>query len=167
MWASRRWHGADAFDPYGSRSTGTLSGGTLTITVPWAELHHTRKLGFAVDSFAADPQGDQASGGSFAPGTPPHWHFEPDIAVRVTSLSARFRPAAPVHGKVFKVAGVTERLSTGEARSASAACSSRLGRAVLAGRHCSWRMPKSSRGKWLKVAIRADGLSRSYSFVIR
>jgi hypothetical protein len=142
-----RWNGKDNFDPYGSAATGVLSGDTLTIAVPLRELDSTRKLAFAVLTFGPGDGSDEAPDGSFAPGTPPRWEFEPTAVVA-------FSPAAPVHGRRFAVVAP------------GATCSATLAGAKLA-RGCTWRIPSGARGKRLRVVVSVAGSTRVYSFRVR
>lgn len=158
--------GRDNFDPYGSSATGALAGGTLTIRVPLAELGKTTHFTFAVVTFAAAEASDEAPTGSFAPGTPPRWDFSPRVSPQVTSLSARFKPAAPMHGKRFAVASVRGALSDGTARAATPTRSATLAGKPLA-RGCAWVLPRTAKGKRLAVTVHASGVARRYAFDVR
>jgi hypothetical protein len=162
-----RWNGRDNFDPYGSRAKATVAGDTLALTIPLAELGAPARLAFAVLTFAAGDASDEAPDGSFAPGTPPRWSYSPAGAATVESISARFTPSVPVHGKPFALARVTARLSSGATRThRGAACSARP-RALAVGTGCRFRVPAAARGKRLAVTVRAGGVSRLYGFRVR
>lgn len=161
-----RWDGT-AFPAYGSAATGSLDGGTLTITVPLSELGNTTKLAFAVVASTRNAVGDEAPDGSFAPGTPPRWQFSPQVAPHVVSITARFAPRSPVHGRRFAVTRVIAGLSTGGTRAAAASlCVARLSGTPLKGR-CSWRIPFGGRGKRLIVTVSVEGVARRYAFAVR
>jgi hypothetical protein len=92
------------------------------------------------------------------------WQLSPGAAV--TSISARFAPALPTHGKRFALVGLTTTFADGTTGTAAATCT-----AALAGRRlpasCGWNLPANARGKKLVVRVRGAGLSRVYTLSVR
>jgi hypothetical protein len=135
-----RWSGTDWEIVEPTRATFSLSGSTLTIGVPLAELGDPASISFVVQTRGAAGGDDAPDTGTWKLSTAP-------------PLAARFTPAAPVHGKLFTVGGV-------------ASCVVKLGWKTLAG-GCRPRIPAPARGKALTVAVRANGQSRTYRFTVR
>ena len=139
-------------------ATASLSGATLTITVPLSELGNGPTIGFRISTPAR-------TGEDVAPAdSKPEWRFSPAATVR--SIAATFTPAAPAHGRRFAVARVRTAFSDGTTGTAPAACTARLRRSPLGG-SCRWRIPASASGKTLSIVVRAAGLRRAYSFRVR
>lgn len=132
-----------------------LTGAVLTIGVPTAELGATQ-FGFKVSTPA--PAGEDVAPNSGL------WHVALDATT--VSVAARFSPATPVHGRVFKLAGVTTTLSDGSHGDGAAACRATLGGRATAG-GCRWSIPKTARGQKLVVTVTAAGANRVYRFVVR
>jgi hypothetical protein len=100
----------------------SLTGSTLVLSVPLAEIGDPKQISFVVQTRGA-------TGGDDAPdsGT---WQLS-------TAASVRFAPAQPVHGRVFAVVGATT-------------CRAKLaGKALSQG--CRWRLPAKARGAQLTV----------------
>ena len=123
-------------------ATANLSGATLTIVVPLAELGGAQRIGFRVST--PGPTGeDRAPDASLAP-----WQYS-------LAPSISFTPAAPVHGKTF-AAHVP----------AGATCRATVGKTLLRGA-CRWRIPAGAAGKRLAVVVTSGGAKKTYSFRVR
>ena len=135
-----RWSGTgwEVVEPSGA--TFTLSGSTLTIGVPLAELGDPATISFVVQTRGPAGGDDAPDTGTWKLATAPR-------------LVARFTPAVPLHGKLFTVGGV-------------ASCVVKVGGTTLPG-GCRPRIPASARGKALTVTVRANGQSRAYRFTVR
>jgi hypothetical protein len=151
-----RWNGSD-FPGFGADFSTTLNEGTLAFSFPWRAIGSPARIAFAVVTFDAADAVDQAP--------EPRWRFSPTITPKVTSLSARFTAARPVHGKRFAVAKVRTVLSNGRNPVAKATCAATLAGKALAG-GCAWKIPASGKGKRLVVTVRAAGIARRYAFVV-
>lgn len=138
-------------------ATARLTGGTLTIRVPRAELEASGgPVGFVVST-------PGPAGRDRAPDTG-EWRFSPDATVR--RLVTSFAPAAPAHGKRFALRSVVAVFSDGTSGTAPAACRASLD-GVRLGASCRWRIPTGARGKKLAVVIRSAGLSTTLRFTVR
>lgn len=137
-------------------ATATLSGATLTIAVPFAELGPSDRIGF----FIATPG---PSGADRAPNAG-EWQLSPNAAV--TAISPSFSPATPRRGHTFALTRVTTRFSDGTSGTAVATCTARLGTVRLAA-GCRWRLRANARGKKLTVVVRAAGLAKMVRFTVR
>jgi len=148
-----RSNGESTADP---AATATLSGATLTIAVPFAELGPSDRIGF----FIATPG---PSGADRAPNAG-EWQLSPNAAV--TAISPSFSPATPRRGHTFALTRVTTRFSDGTSGTAVATCTARLGTVRLAA-GCRWRLRANARGKKLTVVVRAAGLAKMVRFTVR
>lgn len=121
-----------------------------TVTVNRSELGGTTGFIFGASTFldssetAVDDAPDSGA-----------WIYDLDLKPVLDTLAARFAPAKPKAGKVFRLAGTTLRLEDGTTVKAdSITCVAKLNGKRLAGR-CSWRMPKNAKGKRLVVTLTA------------
>jgi hypothetical protein len=81
--------------------------------------------------------------------------YDLELKPVLDTLAARFAPAKPKAGKVFKLGVTTLRLEDGTTVKAdSISCVAKLNGKRLAGR-CSWRLPKNAKGKRLVVTLTA------------
>jgi hypothetical protein len=81
------------------------------------------------------------------------------------TLSAQFSPVKPKAGKPFRLRMSSLELDDGSTvRADAVTCVARVGAKRLAGR-CSWRIPKTARGKLLTVTLTAryEGVSATFS----
>jgi hypothetical protein len=93
--------------------------------------------------------GDDAPDGSGA------WVYDLKLTPVLESIAARFSPAKPKAGRVFRVAATTLVLDDGmEVKPDSIRCVARLAGKRLAG-NCSWRIAKTAKRKQLVVTITA------------
>jgi hypothetical protein len=155
-----RSHGEHVATP---RATWALTGGTLTITAPLSEFGGSGPFRFRVSTPAP-------SGGDTAPNKG-EWSFDPSASKRrATSLAATFRPAAPRHGKRFRVSSARLAYSDGTHAAAGSKlhCAAKLAghRHALRG-SCRWRIPASAARKKLVVVVRAAGVKRRYTLRVR
>ncbi len=155
-----RSHGEHVAAPL---ATWALTGGTLTITAPLSEFGSAGAFGFRVSTPAP-------AGGDRAPNSG-EWSFDPSASKRrATSLTARFHPAAPRHGKRFRVSSARITYSNGTRAAAGSRlhCTAKLAghRRALRG-SCRWRIPASAARKKLVVVVRAAGVKRRYTFRVR
>ena len=80
------------------------------------------------------------------------------------TLAARFSPAKPKAGRVFRLSGTTLRLDDRTAvKAESITCVAKLNGKRLAGR-CAWRIPRTGKGKRLVVTLTARYKGASATF---
>lgn len=92
------------------------------------------------------------------------WSYDLQLAPELGTLAARFAPAKPKAGKVFRLAGTTLRLEDETiVKADSITCVAKLNGKRLAGR-CSWRIPANARGKRLVVTLTARYKGTSATF---
>jgi hypothetical protein len=129
-------------------STLKSSNGGTSVSINRSELGNTHHLNFGVDTGLASNETAE----DLAPETSV---FRYDLALipQLGTLAARFSPAKPRAGHVFRLAGTTLRLDDGSiVKAESITCRATLNGKRLAGR-CSWRIPKNARGKRLVVYL--------------
>lgn len=134
------------------QAPGTLiaSPNFMTVTVNRSDLGGTTGFVFAVFSglLSTDAAEDDAPDNGV-------WVYDLELTPVLDTLAARFAPAKPKAGKVFKLSTTILRLEDGTAVKAdSITCVAKLNGKRLAGR-CSWRMPKNAKGKLLVVTLTA------------
>jgi hypothetical protein len=117
-----RWNGQGWELVSPSQAAFSLSGSTLTLSVPLAELGSPVQIGLVVETRGT-------AGGDNAPDVG-RWHIS-------TAAPVRFTPAQPVHGRVFSASG-------------AAKCKAKLRGRPLAGT-CRWKIPANARGASLVV----------------
>jgi hypothetical protein len=140
-------------------ATWTLSGPTLTIVVPFAELRAEDSVRFRVEALAA-------AGSDSAPDGPnAAWQFTPTAVP--TALAATFLPGTPQHGKPFAVRRVAAAFSDGTQGVATPTCVARLGVIQLRRSGCRWLLPANARGRPLTITLAAAGLKRTYRLRVR
>ena len=93
--------------------------------------------------------------------------FAYDLGLKpvLESLTAQFLPAKPKAGKPFRLRTSSLRLDDGSTvRADAVTCVARVGGKRLAG-GCSWRIPKSAKGKRLAITLTAryEGVSATFS----
>jgi hypothetical protein len=133
-------------------SAGTLraTNNNMTLTINRSDLGNTTGLFFA--AFASLDSNDSAE--DFAPDNGLAL-YDLDLKPVLDTLAAKFAPAKPKAGKIFRLAGTTLRLEDGTTVKAdSITCVATLNGKRLAGR-CSWRVPKNAKGKRLVVTLTA------------
>jgi hypothetical protein len=131
-----------------------------TITVNRSDLGDTRGFRFAVASglVTSDSAGDDVPDSGAAV-------YDLDLKPVLGTLAARFAPARPAAGRVFRLARTTLRLDDRTTvRAESINCVAKLSGKRLAGR-CAWRIPKNARGKRLVVTLTAryEGASATFT----
>jgi hypothetical protein len=134
------------------RAPGTLvaSPNFMTVTVNRSDLGAT--TGFVFLVFSGLVSNDSAE--DFAPDNGAAL-YDLDLKPVLDTLAAKFAPAKPKAGKIFRLAGTTLRLEDGTTVKAdSITCVAKLNGKRLAGR-CAWRMPKNAKGKRLVVTLTA------------
>ena len=176
-----RWGGTivNTVHPLVVQTQSSLSNGLWTVTVPASAIGNPQAISFfvltQVGPDQANPIEDRAPNSgtwSFppaAPAPPP-----PPPVPTVVSYNATYA-AAPVHGKAFRVTGLSLSLSNGSFAHAKALTC----RATLAGRQflggglsgCAFRLPKSAKGKRFVVTVTGSyasaSLTKSYAFRVR
>lgn len=139
------------------QTTLTLADNNKTIKINRSELGDA--TGFAVGVLTLLDSNDAAddAAGPFA--------YELELKPVLDTLAAKFAPAKPRHGKVFRLATTNLRLDDGTAVKAdSITCVAKLNGKRLAGR-CSWRIPANAKGKQLSVTLTAhyQGVSATFT----
>jgi hypothetical protein len=142
------WDGQQ-FVPYASRATGSISGDTVTITVPAGEIAAGKTIRYLLASYKGTEEdlAPDSSGGAEVFAT---------FALKLRPpVSVRFVPRAPRAGASFRAVGTGLRC-----------------RAALAGRAlrrgCRWSLPVSAHRKRLVVTVtNRAGRSRRFVFRVR
>jgi hypothetical protein len=137
-------------------ATASLTGDTLTITVPFAELGPSDRIGFFVKT--PGPSGEDR-----APNAG-EWEISPNAAV--TAIAPSFSPATPKHGHTFALTRLKTLFSDGNSGTATATCTAKLGTARLAA-GCRWRLRANAKGKRLTIVVRSAGLTKMVRFTVR
>ena len=132
-------------------SAGTLraTNNNMTLSINRSDLGNTSGLVFAV--FASLDSSDTAE--DLAPDNGAGV-YTLELKPVLDTLAAKFAPAKPKAGKVFKLSGTTLKLEDGSVVKGTITCVAKLNGKRLAGR-CSWRIPKNARGKTLVVTLTA------------
>jgi hypothetical protein len=121
----------------------------MTATINRSDLGNTSGFGF----LAASTLDSNDAAEDFAPDNGGVYDLE--LTPVLDTLAARFSPAKPKAGKVFRLAATTLRLEGGTTVKAdSITCVAKLNGKRLAGR-CSWRIPKNAKGKRLVITLTA------------
>ena len=141
-----RWSGT-SFVP-SPQTTLTTANNGLTITVNRSELGNTTGFDFGAETLVSGAASDTAPD----TGT---WSYDLGIKPVLNTLAARFSPAQPKAGHVFRLAATQLRLDDGSVVKAdSVTCVATLSGKRLAGR-CAWHIPKNGRGKRLVITLTA------------
>ena len=148
------------FAPAPAPTLSTSNGGR-SVRINRNDLGGTSVFAFFVTTGldSNDNAGDDAPDGNGA------YLYTLQLRPALDSLAARFSPAKPRAGKVFRLASTSLRLEDGtDVKADSLTCVARLNGKRLAGR-CSWRIPKNARGKLLVVTISARYRGASAAFL--
>ena len=137
--------------------------GTATLAVPLSLVGaHTVRV--AVSAIAAPLPEPVDPNNPPPPPTKPDTDYAPDTGAytftlatpTLTRAAVTYTPAVPRAGKVFKVQRVALTLSSGGPFPATPACAATLGGKKLATTSaCTWRLPKTAKGKNLRVSVAA------------
>lgn len=188
-WFFATWNGSTFADDANVNDLQvTYVNGVLTITMAAADLGSPTAFNFAVVSFRGpdpnNPVTDQAPDSGVwtyqmtqpAPTPPPTPTPTPTPSpAKVVSVGASFAPAAPVHGKTFRVTGFTVDLSTGiETKATGLKCTATLGGKHLAGTGtggCTFHLKATAKGKRLVVKVtgkyKTATVAKTYSFKVK
>ena len=139
------------------QTTLTLADNNKTIKINRSELGDTTGLvGLVVTTLDSNEAAEDSAG----PIT-----YDLELKPVLDTLAAKFSPAKPRHGKVFRLATTNLRLDDGTVVKAdSITCVAKLNDKRLAGR-CSWRIPANAKGKRLAVTLTAryQGVSATFT----
>jgi len=139
------------------QTTLTLADNNKTIKINRSELGDTAGLVGLVVTTLDSNEGAEDSAGPIS--------YDLELKPVLDTLAAKFAPAKPKHGKVFRLATTNLRLDDGTVVKAdSITCVAKLNGKRLAGR-CSWRIPANAKGKQLVVTLTAhyQGASATFS----
>jgi hypothetical protein len=140
------WNGS-TFVP-SPQTTLTTANNGLTITANRSELGNTTGFNFGAETLVGSTPSD------IAPDTGV-WTYDLALKPVLNTLAARFSPAKPRHGHVFRLVATQLRLEDGSVVKAdSITCVATLNGKRLGGR-CAWRIPANARGKRLVVVLTA------------
>lgn len=140
------------------QTTLTLADNNKTIKINRSELGDT--TGIAPILFLTTLDSNDAAEDSAGP-----FAYDLELKPVLDTLAAKFAPAKPKHGKVFRLATTNLRLDDGAVVKAdSITCVAKLNGKRLAGR-CSWRIPANAKGKRLAVTLTAryQGVSATFT----
>jgi hypothetical protein len=174
-YAFGHWNGT-AWEDTSYATVGVRTSSTgITISVNRSELGNTSEFNFWVRTLKGDSSLDQMDDGP-DDGT---WNYSlaangPDIQ----NVLVQPQPALPMHGQLFSLAPAGLKLPpTGEAISIlpqpeSYTCTATLKGQRLAGvgtGGCTWKLPKTSKGKTLVVTLTVSyqGATKSFPFTFR
>jgi hypothetical protein len=130
------------------QTTLTTADNGKTITVNRSELGNTTGFAFGAGTFVGETTAD------IAPDTG-SWTYDLGLKPVLNTMAARFSPARPKAGKIFRLASTQLRLDDGTVVKAdSISCVATLNGKRLAGR-CVWRIPRNAHGKRLVVVLTA------------
>jgi hypothetical protein len=132
------------------QTTLTLADNGKTVTINRSDLGETEGFFYFVSS-------GLASNADASDDVPDSGLASYDLALKpvLQTLAARFSPAKPKAGKIFRLSGTTLRLEDRTlVKADSITCVARLNGKQLAGR-CAWRIPKNGKGKRLVVTLTA------------
>lgn len=139
------------------QTTLTLADNNKTIKINRSELGDTSGfVGVAVTALDSNEAADDTAG---------PFTYDLELKPVLDTLAAKFAPAKPKHGKVFRLATTNLRLEDGTVVKAdSITCVAKLNGKRLAGR-CSWRIPANAKGKQLSVTLTAryQGVSATFT----
>jgi hypothetical protein len=139
------------------QTTLTLADNNKTIKINRSDLGDTTGFaGLVVTGLDSNDAADDAAG-PFA--------YDLELKPVLDTLAAKFAPAKPRHGKLFRLATANLRLDDGAVVKAdSITCVAKLNGKRLAGR-CSWRIPANAKGKRLAVTLTAhyQGVSATFT----
>lgn len=149
----RRWNGT-SFERAETRTLESVFDGGYVVLVNRSELGNAAAIRFYVRT-AID--GGTAAQSDVAPSADT---YEYSLSVsHVDGFTPRWTPAVPRAGKTFRLSALRLGLQTGDDVPAA-----RVGcRATLAGKRlrgtgawqCTWRLPRTAKGKWLVVEVSA------------
>lgn len=125
-----------------------VSADRKTITANRSDLGNTSGFIFFLFSDVGNTAGDEAPDGDQA------YQFDLKLAPVLESITARFSPAAPRAGRVFRVASA--QLVTDEEETVTPerlTCTATLGGKRLKGTSCRWTLPRTAANKQLVVRI--------------
>jgi hypothetical protein len=138
------------------QTTLTLSDNNKTIKINRSELGDTAGVvGVVVTALDSNDAADDTAG---------PFTYDLELKPVLDTLAAKFAPAKPKHGKVFRLASTNLRLDDGTVVKAdSITCVAKLNGKRLAGR-CSWKIPAKAKGKQLVVTLTAHYKGASATF---
>jgi hypothetical protein len=139
------------------QTTLTLADNNKTIKINRSELGDTTGFAGLLVTTLDSNEAAEDSAGPIA--------YDLELKPVLDTLAAKFAPAKPKHGKVFRLATTNLRLDDGTVVKAdSITCVAKLNGKRLAGR-CSWRVPANAKGKQLVVTLTAHykGVSATFS----
>jgi hypothetical protein len=130
-----------------------------TITANRSEVGNTSGFIFFLFSDVGETAGDEAPNGDQA------YQYDLKLVPVLESVTARFSPAAPRAGRVFRVSSA--QLVTDEDERVTAerlTCSATLGGKKLKGTNCRWALPRTAANKQLVVRItgRYKGVTETF-----
>lgn len=149
--------------------------GTATLAIPLA-LVGARTVKVAVSALAAPlPEPEDPN---FPPPPPPQpdTDYAPNTGAYSFTLASptlrraavTYQPSAPRAGQLFKVRGVALTLSSGGPFAATPVCAATLaGKKLAAASACTWRVPKTAKGKILRVAVSATYAGTTFKLPAR
>jgi hypothetical protein len=138
------------------QSTLRLADNGKAITVNRSELGDTTGFSGGVVTTLVSNDAAEDTAGPVA--------YDLELKPVLSTLAARFSPAKPKAGKVFRVNSTTLRLDDRSAVKAdSITCVAKLNGKRLAGR-CAWRIPRNGKGKRLVVTLTARYKGASATF---
>ncbi len=168
----------DVANPHVTQEPSSLDNGLWTVTIHAADIGNPAAFNFFVlTQTGPDPHNpleDRAPDTGLwtypaaAPAPPPP---PPAPAVTLVSSAATWA-GTPVHGKTFRITGVSVRLSDGSSAPATAvACTATLGGKAISAYGCAVRLPKTAKGRRLVVRVSGTygttSVGGTYAFRVR
>jgi hypothetical protein len=165
-----------SIDDYVDITTSTIKfeDAGATLAIPLALVGHAVRV--TVSAYAAPLPPPPDPNFPPPPPTKPDTDNAPDSGAYSYTLATptlsratvTYSPAAPRAGKLFKVQRVAVVLSSGGPFPAQAACTATLGGKKLSGATaCAWKLPKSAKGKSLRVTVSATYAGTTFKLPAR
>lgn len=176
-WEFIRWDGAKWVAAAAASANGGYANGVATFKISKADLGGVEKFTFWADSFQLDANGNVIAKDTAPDGTNAYvYTIAKPLTLRAATATAV--PAKPAAGKPFTVGTRVTRGDNGAAlASGTVTCTVRVGTAPLraTGRFrngvaiCEMRLPKTAKGKLLRVTLKVSfqGVSTTKAYSAR
>jgi hypothetical protein len=176
-WEFMRWDGTNFVAAGAPSANGSYANGVVTFKVSKADLGGVEKFSFWSDAFQVDSNGNLIAEDT-APNGSDVYLYTHSKPLTLRASTATSTPAKPVAGKAFTVGTRVTRGDNGAALgSGTVACTVRVGAAPLraTGRVsngvavCAMKLPKTARGKLVKVTVKVtfQGVSTTSTYSAR
>ena len=176
-WEFLKWNGTDFVNANAPSANGSYANGVATFKVSKADLGGVERFTYWADSYQFDAS-DNVTASDTAPDGNAAWGyvFTKPLTLRAGKLATM--PARPASGKLFAIGtGIVRGDTGGPLASGAITCTVRVGTAPLraVGRVnagiaiCSMKLPKTAKGKLLRVTMKVtfQGVSTTKTYSAR